>query len=78
MTANEILAIAEFLGDGMTESQADRLMDAARQLSIADRELLHAKVADRERMHVNADCIGCRKLYTALSENSYELGWRLL
>lgn len=68
MTANEILAIAEFLGDGMTESQADRLMDAARQLSIAD----------RERLHVNADCIGCSKFYTALSENSYELGWRLL
>lgn len=68
MTANEILAIAEFLGDGMTESQADRLMDAARQLSIAD----------RERLYAASDCVGCRKFYTALSENSYELGWRLL
>lgn len=66
MTANEILAVAEFLGDGMTEAQADRLMDAARQLSIAD----------RERMYSASDCIGCRKFYAALSENSYELGWR--
>ena len=78
MTANEILAIAEFLGDGMTESQADRLMDAARQLSIADRELLHAKVAYRELLHAKAGRIGCRKLYTALSENLFELGLRLL
>lgn len=68
MTANEILAVAEFLGDGMTEAQADRLMDAARQLSIAD----------RERMYSASECIGCRKFYAALSENCYELGWRLL
>ena len=66
MTANEILAVDEFLGDGMTESQADRLIDAALQLSIAD----------RERLYSASDCIGCSKFYTALSENSYELGWR--
>lgn len=68
MTANEILAVAEFLGDGMTESQADQLIDAARQLSIAD----------RERIYSASECIGCRKFYTAISENSYELCWRLL
>ncbi len=38
-TAN-LLAIAEFLGDEMTDEQASRLMDEARQLSVADREHL--------------------------------------
>jgi hypothetical protein len=38
MTKNEILAIAEFLGDSMTDDQASQLMDEARELSIADRE----------------------------------------
>ena len=66
MTANEILAIAEFLGDGMTDAQVDRLMDSARQLSIAD----------RERLYAASDCIVCRKFYTALSENRCELNWR--
>ena len=68
MTVDDILAVAEFLGDGMNGSQADRLIDAARQLSIAD----------RERLYASSDCIWCSKFYTALSENSYELGWRLL
>lgn len=39
-TINELLAIAEFLGDKLTDEQASRLMDDARQLSIADRERL--------------------------------------
>jgi len=68
MTVDDIIAIAEFLGDGMTESQSDRLIDAARQLSIAA----------RERLYSASDCIVCRKFYTAISENSYELGWRFL
>lgn len=40
MNANELIAIAEFLGDDMTDEQATRLMDGARELSIADRERL--------------------------------------
>lgn len=68
MTVNEILAIAEFFGDDMTESHVDRLMDECRQLSIVD----------RERLYSAPECIGCRKFYTSLSENSYELGWRSL
>lgn len=38
--AETLLAIAEFLGDEMTDEQASRLMDEARKLSIADRERL--------------------------------------
>ena len=40
MTANEMIAIAEFLGADMTDEQATRLMDEARELSISDRERL--------------------------------------
>lgn len=40
MTANEMMAIVEFLGDDMTDEHATRLMDEARELSIADRERL--------------------------------------
>ena len=39
-TLDNLLAIADFLGDDMTEMQASELMDEARQLSIADREIL--------------------------------------
>ena len=61
MTANEILAIADFLGDEMTDAQAERLMDECRQLSIADRERLLATV-----------CGG--NLYTDLSMHAHEMG----
>jgi hypothetical protein len=44
MTANEILAITDFLSDEMTDAQAERLMDECRPLSIADRERLLATV----------------------------------
>ncbi len=61
MTANEILAIADFLGDEMTDEQTARLMDECRQLSIADRERLLATV-----------CGG--NLYTELSMHAHEMG----
>ena len=41
----EFIAIAEFLGDDMTDEQAERLMDEARaDLSIADMALLLDKL----------------------------------
>ncbi len=61
MTANEILAIADFLGDEMTDEQTARLMDECRQLSIADCERLLATV-----------CGG--NLYTELSMHAHEMG----
>ena len=61
MTANEILAIADFLGDEMTDEQAARLMDGCRQLSVADRERLSATV-----------CGG--NLYAELSMHAREMG----
>ena len=39
-TVNELIAIAEFIGDEMTDAQAERLMDDVRELSLADREIL--------------------------------------
>ena len=39
-TVNELLAIAEFLGDEINNEQASRLMDEARNLSISDCERL--------------------------------------
>lgn len=39
-TFSELLAIAEFLGGDMSDAQSKRLMDAARELPIADRERL--------------------------------------
>ena len=61
MTANEILAIADFLGDEMTDEQAARLMDGCRQLSVTDRERLLATL-----------CGG--NLYTELSMHAHEMG----
>ena len=34
MTSNEIMAIAKFLGDDMTDEQATRIMDEAREMII--------------------------------------------
>ena len=34
MTSNEIMAIAKFLGEDMTEEQATRIMDEAREMII--------------------------------------------
>lgn len=61
MTVEEILAIAEFLGDDINEDQFWRLSDEARKLSIADREHLHARL-----------CGGA--LFTEVSMNRYEMG----
>ena len=61
MTANEMMAIAEFLGDDMTDEQATRLMDMARGMSIADRERLY-------------DAIPGGPLYTELSMHNAEMG----
>ncbi len=44
MTATEILTIADFLGDEMSDAQAERLMDECRRLSMADRERILAAV----------------------------------
>ena len=61
MTANEILAVADFLGDEMSDAQAGRLMDECRALSVADRERVLADV-------------GGGKLYTELSMHAREMG----
>ncbi len=62
MTTNELIAIANFLGDELTDDQADRLMNEVRQsVSIADREVV-------------LSCLNGGKLYTALRENERELG----
>lgn len=61
MTIEEIIAIADFLGDDITEDQFWRLADEARKLSIADRERLHARL-----------CGG--PLYTEISMNRAEMG----
>ena len=65
MTIEEIIAIADFLGDDITEDQFWRLADEARKLSIADRERLHA------RLHARF-CGG--PLYTEISMNRAEMG----
>jgi hypothetical protein len=60
MTLNEIKAVEQFLGSEMTDEQAMKLMDEARQLSIADREELLM------------DCSG--PLYTEMSMHDAEMG----
>lgn len=65
MTLDEILAVAEFLGDSMTDDQASRLMDECRQLSIEEREVL-------------MDCTTNSTLYNVLSINRYECRWEAL
>lgn len=61
MTVEEILAIAEFLGDDINEDQFWRLSDEARKLSISDRERLHAR-------------LNGGPLYTEVSMNRAEMG----
>jgi hypothetical protein len=70
MTLNEILAIADFLGEGMTDGQAERLMDEARNLSIGDREVLY------QALHHY--CVVSPKFYTELSINRAESRWEAL
>lgn len=70
MTIDEILAVAEFLGDGMTDEQAERLMDEARKLSISDREIMY------QAFHHHY--IVSPKFYTELSTNRYECRWEAL
>lgn len=43
-TVHELLAIADYLGDNMTDEQTIKLMDEARSLSIADSDLLFNKL----------------------------------
>ena len=61
MTANELIAIAEFLGNDMTTEQATRLIDDARELSISDRESL-------------LNTLPGGKLYTEMSMHDGEMG----
>jgi hypothetical protein len=55
------MAIAEFLGNEMTDEQATRLMDDARELSIADRERL-------------VNVLPGGPLYTEMSMHDAEMG----
>ena len=66
MNANEILAIAEFVGEDMSDEQAEKLMNLTRQLSIADREYLYLAC---HQVQVAS------KFYTELSINRCELRW---
>jgi hypothetical protein len=59
-TLNELLAIADFLGDEMNNEQATSIMDRAKSLSISDREVLLA------------NCSG--PLYTEASMHDAEMG----
>lgn len=61
MTRNEVLAIADFIGSCITESQAESLMDEIRLLSIADREFVMANLDGG-------------KLYSLMSEHQGEMG----
>lgn len=61
MKANEILAVADFLGSCITDSQAESLMDEIRRLSITDREFVVSNLDGGI-------------LYTLLSEHRGELG----
>lgn len=61
MNADNLLAIADFLGANMSDSQATELLDAARLLSIADREWL-------------LDNLAGGRLYTELSMHDGEMG----
>jgi hypothetical protein len=56
-----LLSIAEFLGDNMTNEQADELMSHARELSISDREVLLAELPGGP-------------LYTEMSMHDGEMG----
>lgn len=59
-SVGEVLAIAEFLGDEITEEQTLRLMDEIRSLSISDREYLLKRINGL--------------LYTELSMHDGEMG----
>ena len=61
MTRQEVMAIAEFLGDDMTDEQAVKLMDEVRRLGEDDKYYLY-------------DYLPGSKLYTLLSEHFGEMG----
>jgi len=46
-TVNEILAIAEFLGDDMTTEQAVRLINEIMQLTSSDRAIVYEHIEGR-------------------------------
>ena len=60
-TIEQLLDLADFLGEDMTEKQAAQLMDEARLLSIAD----------KERM---LDKLNGSALYTEMSMHNAEMG----
>lgn len=65
MTTNQLIAIANFLGEDITEDQVNRLMDEVRKsFSITDREDI-------------LSCLDGGPLYTALRENECELGYSM-
>jgi len=59
-TADQILAIVNFMGDTITREQSSDLMDEVRKLSIADQEYVHTHAT--------------HELYTELSMHNAEMG----
>ena len=60
-TLDDFINICDSLGDEMTEEQAERLMDEAKQtLSISEIEILHDNVGG--------------KFYTQISQHNAEMG----
>jgi hypothetical protein len=45
MTLEQIIEIVEFIGDGITDDQADRLMGEAKGLSVAEMEILKQNIS---------------------------------
>lgn len=60
MNIENLIAIADFLGEEMTDLQTSRLMDESRRLSIADRERLLSIIGG--------------PLYTEISMHDAEMG----
>jgi histidinol-phosphate/aromatic aminotransferase/cobyric acid decarboxylase-like protein len=78
MTLNEIVAVANFLGDSITKEQVDALMDEARVLSVAEREALIELIDGLHLMGVEASVANFIGFRVALSENRAESRWDYL
>lgn len=61
MNVEDIILISEFLGNSITDDQVQRLLEASRQLSIADREYLY-------------ESIDGGQIFTEISMNRAEMG----
>jgi hypothetical protein len=72
MTLNEIVAVANSLGDSITEAQVDALMDEARVLSVADREDLIELIDGLHMIGVDSSVANFIGFHVALSENRSE------